>query len=240
MPSSSMDPPTAQIELINNYVRFICIAAFAYDWALTFGDEVDFVWRLKWRGSKALFMLLRYVTLLQMALTAVDFVDLSHSVPRLFTYISTALEAVIICIVQALLQLRIYIVYNRSRKVLISNVALFIVEATVSAFLFVKTSSEIKGVPVTATQRCNACSIYPSTMGLCFVPPLLYEGYLMLLMLRQSWANRESLHALDDAEGSSGSIMNVLVRGSVLYFLLVASGMAVSITAFFTAPGPAL
>ncbi|EJD50443.1 hypothetical protein AURDEDRAFT_160345 [Auricularia subglabra TFB-10046 SS5] len=209
---TSMAPSVSQIELVNNYLRFICIATFAYDWALTLADE------------------LRYVTLFQMALMAAEFTNLPLSVsdvstagaharttsikPRssliILSRLSTALVAVIVGIVQVLLQMRIYIVYNRSRKILWSNIVLFIVEAAVTSCLFVKTSSKVKA--------------------------LLFETYLLILMLRKSWTTREVQAALGDAEGRPRSIMDVLVHGSALYFILAASGMALSIISFFVAP----
>lgn len=59
-------------------------------------------------------------------------------------------------------------------------------------------------------------------------------------MLRKSWANRDALRALADEEDGPGSIMDVLVRGSVFYFLVVASGMALSLSVFLAAPRFAL
>lgn len=141
-----MTPPTAEIELANNYVRFACIAAFLYDWVLTIGNEVDFGWSMNWRGSKTLFLLLRYVTLVQMALTAMYFMDLPHSTILIQSYVSTLLEVVIICLVQVLLQLRIYIVYGRSKKLLWSNAVFFVVELVLVFLLFVKTASKIKSM----------------------------------------------------------------------------------------------
>ena len=162
-----------------------------------------------------------------------------------------------------LLQLRIYIVYGRSKKLLWSNAVFFVVELVLVFLLFVKTASKIKSTYLCPHVRSAFRVILihrnpgrragdadaalqnvqhlPQRDGLLFrrtcapassPPPfsyeptvltaLLLETYLLVLMLRKSWANRDALRALADEEDSPGSIMDVLVRGSVFYVLVCA------------------
>ncbi|EJD50441.1 hypothetical protein AURDEDRAFT_160343 [Auricularia subglabra TFB-10046 SS5] len=253
-----MGPPTAEVKLVNNYARLACFTAFAYDWLLTIGDEVEFVWGMAWLGSKMIFMLLRYITLVEMGLIVVYFVDFPHAVRPLHfeltlktrpltqsqapaqSFATTTLMIIIVCIVQVLLQLRIYIVYGRSRKLLWSNAVLFVVELVILFLVFVKMSFEVKDPPVTPMQQCHTCRIFPRAMGYCLVAPLIFETYLLILMVHKSWTYREVLRALSDAKGGPASIMDVLVRGSVFYFLITASGMALSLIMFLSFPRFAL
>lgn len=136
----------------------------------------------------------------------------------------------IILFVQVLLQLRVYAMYNRSRVVLWTNLALFVLEFGVTVYLVLYLSKLIKAVPVTPT--CRSCDVYPRAFALTFVAPLLFECYLMFLAARKTCRNRASYLPL-----GSTSLIDVLIRG---YFALVAFGMAVSIILFVVAPRFAL
>lgn len=68
-------------------------------------------------------------------------------------------------------------------------------------------------------------------LAAAYVAPLCYELYLVFLAVRKSWINRESSRQL----GATG-ILDILARGSALYFILVASGMALSMVLFLVAP----
>lgn len=185
--------------------------------------------------NQLIFLALRYGTLALMSLTVLYFAPVSEHALRIQTWVSAAAMIVIILFVQVLLQIRVHAMYNRSRVVLWSNAALFVVECAITVFLFLHLSERITPVPVTASQRCRACSIYPRAFGLAYVAPLVYESYLMYLAARKSWTTRGSSHRL-----GGNSIIDVLARGSIQYFALVASGMAISMVLFLAAPRFAL
>jgi len=57
------------VNLNRDYTDYIAASSVvvAYDWALTFGQEVDLVWRQRWSSMTALFLCLRYIGVLYAA-----------------------------------------------------------------------------------------------------------------------------------------------------------------------------
>ena len=53
-------------------------AVVVYDWILTFPDEMRLIWRHRWTGAKALFLLNRYLIIV-FFVTAIPFDQLSGS-----------------------------------------------------------------------------------------------------------------------------------------------------------------
>lgn len=119
--------------------------------------------------------------------------------------------------------------YNRSRAVWVTNAALFVVEWVVVLATYAKTSKGIHYLPYDV--KCGLCDSRPKTLGYCYLPMLAYEFYLCALAMWKTFADRKHL-----AIGKN-SILGVLVRDSVAYFLFVSSGLALSVTLFFAIPG---
>lgn len=223
------------VDFVNNCLRFVPVTLLVYDWALTFGDEVELIWQKRLKMSQIVFLVLRYGTLAIMSLTVLYFAPLTEhtTVKAPGGLACPAAMVLIILFVQVLLQLRVYAMYNRSRVVLWTNLALFVLEFGVTVYLVLYLSKLIKAVPVTS--NCRTCDVYPRAFALTFVAPLLFEYYLMFLAARKTCRNRSSYLPL-----GSTSLIDVLIRGSVQYFALVAFGMAVSIILFVVAPRFAL
>ncbi|EJD46684.1 hypothetical protein AURDEDRAFT_164139 [Auricularia subglabra TFB-10046 SS5] len=257
--------PIAEVEFVNNCLRFVPITLLIYDWALMLEEEVDLIWRRPLRPNQFAFLAvrslrsllsaptariqLRYGPIVPMSLAVFGFVPVSDRVStarlavssvqssytiqvyRIQSDVGIGAMIIIISIVQILLQVRVYAMYNRNRTILWTNAALFAVEYAVTIYLFLHFSSQITNVNNTPTHRCRACSIYPRSFGFSYITPFCYELYLVFLAARKSWINRESSRQL-----GGNSTVSVLVRGNVHYFILVASGMAISVILFFAAP----
>ncbi|OAX32401.1 hypothetical protein K503DRAFT_609088 [Rhizopogon vinicolor AM-OR11-026] len=52
--------PLIETNGIFTYFTFACFAAVIYDWALTFGQEVELVWRQRRSLVTVLYLILRY------------------------------------------------------------------------------------------------------------------------------------------------------------------------------------
>ncbi|KAG2149087.1 uncharacterized protein EDB93DRAFT_360255 [Suillus bovinus] len=59
----SNDPawwPVINASLVNSYFEVAACAAVMYDWGLTFGQEVELVWRQRWSLMTVLYLIARY------------------------------------------------------------------------------------------------------------------------------------------------------------------------------------
>ncbi|EJD46768.1 hypothetical protein AURDEDRAFT_151522 [Auricularia subglabra TFB-10046 SS5] len=221
----------AEIVFINNCLRFVPITLLIYDWAVTLDDEVNLIWLRSTGVLKLTFLALRYGPLVPVSLAVFGFVPVSDRVYRIQTDINVAAMTIILAVVQVLLQVRVYVMYNKSRTLLWINAVLFVVEHTIFIYLSLHFAPRITPIGDAPTSRCHACSVYPRSFALTFLTPLLYESYLVFLAARKSWTYRENSRHL-----GTNSTLSVLVRGSVQYFILVASGMAISLVLFAAAP----
>lgn len=137
---------------------------------------------------------------------------------------------ILLATVQVLLQIRIYIMYDKSRTILWTNAVLFVIEHGLTVFLSLHFGPRI--VPnISGVALCHSCGIFPRAFALTYVLPLCYESYLAALAIRKSWAERDTFRPL-----GGESALGILVRGSVQYFAFIASGMAISFVLFLAAP----
>ncbi|KZV85473.1 hypothetical protein EXIGLDRAFT_775526 [Exidia glandulosa HHB12029] len=199
-----------------------CTSLYFWDWILTMGDEIDIIWRRKLKTSGYLFIALRYLSFGLMVFNLYAFTR--------GTFSTQAQHKDMV-----ILQLRVYVMYMRSRTILRVNAVIFAAEIALAVGMWFHFSAKIQYLPFSAD--CGYCSIYPRELGICFIPPLLYEASLALLMMRKSWESRTTLHQLGHGHTN---IFYVLIRDSIIYFILVSSAMAACMIYFFAAPQQAL
>ncbi|KZV83836.1 hypothetical protein EXIGLDRAFT_777178 [Exidia glandulosa HHB12029] len=237
----SFDVIPCDVVQVDGLGEVACASLFFWDWCLTFSDEVELIWRRPWKASAYLFLSLRYTTFALMFFNTgmLNFTCESEAHRNANhrrnarTWIRTILMISIIAIVEVILQLRVYVMYMRSRKILVTNLVVFLGVIAVVGGLFSQFGGRIKYLPY--SPECGYCTIYPRGLGYCFIPPLVYEAYLALLMVRKSWQDRRLLPQLDGRD-----IFYILIRDSLIYFIMVSIALATAIFMFSFAPEKAL
>ncbi|EJD42806.1 hypothetical protein AURDEDRAFT_126178 [Auricularia subglabra TFB-10046 SS5] len=202
---------TKASELPNGYTQMFALSWFLYDYVLTVDDEGR---RITWNA------------VLFLACAA------SHKSCDIFDWFESIGTFVLFFFVQCILQARIYAMYDRSRTILYSNIALFVLEAIVAGI-------------VTAFYFGDAVRvIVPSwVLGSCFTErrtefagvwaaPLAFESYLAFLAIRKMFQVYESLKALDGM-----SLIALMVRDNIIYFLMIVAAMMVNLFIFAFKPG---
>ncbi|KZV98345.1 hypothetical protein EXIGLDRAFT_728357 [Exidia glandulosa HHB12029] len=213
------------------YLRLIAFSMFFYDFALTFEDEVLHIWRQKWTTAKILFLLLRYVTC---AIIVMDTVcamvsGLSPQTCSWYPNIAAFGLVIIIILVQIILMLRVYVLYERRRAMLWTNIALFVGEFGATMVVLVREFP--KSVALTAPDWViGSCySMHPTSMSYGFIAPLLFESYLAGLAMYKLVHEQTS-------PLSGPSILTLLVRDSVIYFIFIAAVMGLNVILFIAYP----
>lgn len=67
----SNDPswwPIINANLIGSYFTAASSVALIYDWALTFGQEIELIWKRRWSLVTVLYLNLRYIGIINAAL----------------------------------------------------------------------------------------------------------------------------------------------------------------------------
>lgn len=176
-----------------------------YDWFLMLGDEVDLIWKRPTKTNVILYTAIRY---LPIALVLVRIPSFALPVPPHFFAIYIMSMLGIMAFVQVLLQIRVYAMYHKSKIVLWTNAGLFAVEYGILILIVIRYSSN---------------ELRPANYAEPFVAPLCYELYLTVLALRKSWVNREASRQL-----GASNMLDILARGSGIYFIILVCGMALS------------
>lgn len=213
----------------NGYLRFSTTAVFLYDWALTAEDEVETIWKQNMSITKVFFVILRYGTLAlkSMDLWTATTSGISDEVCSIVTTAGSAGLVLIMVTIQVILQMRIYAMYNRSRRLRTLNALLFAIEIGSTTYLLVRLHSERLAASENVIGSCYYL-VHKST-GYGWLAPLVFELYMATLALVRVLRDRRSLRDFEKED-----ILTVLVRDSVAYFFLIALAMAAAVGLFFS------
>ncbi|KAH8118864.1 hypothetical protein DFH11DRAFT_1502867 [Phellopilus nigrolimitatus] len=214
----------------------------AYDHLITFEDEVRLIWRSRWSAGKVLFLISRYYNVFTIIFNSIflysptiteRFVWLRwQAVSGIFTYGVT----------EIILMLRLYAMYSASRVVLWLMAGGFaLMLAAELAIVGFSTHAQIRAVDaapntVLPMDLCVLTDTWPRS-NLYWVPFLVFETLLFALALARGMRSlrenelglrprglKQGLSRLGGDMGCRSSramkAMEVLIRDSVLYFLL--------------------
>ncbi|EJD40830.1 hypothetical protein AURDEDRAFT_186801 [Auricularia subglabra TFB-10046 SS5] len=208
------------------YLALACLTWMLYDYLITLNDEIEFIWTRKWTFTTVLFLLMRWSTLLLLLNQVVFFVfleNVSKSSCDALSWGTAIATAVVLLEVEIVLQLRIYAMYERSRRILWINACLCGMECLCAALIIAKYFSRANFVPV-PNWIIGACyDIRPKQLGVVWVPPMCYELYLASLAVYKIVQTHRA------SEGSiANNLLTVLVRDSIGQFFFIIAAMVVN------------
>ncbi|KZW03524.1 hypothetical protein EXIGLDRAFT_721739, partial [Exidia glandulosa HHB12029] len=206
------------------------IAWTLYDHALTLGDEVNYVWTKPPGWGTLLFFLIRYFGLASQLSRFVQDVQSYTTVTAIakIGHISPGLRPgpvnwVVLCqfalfyLVEIALQMRIYAIYMRSRRLALFNAALFTAEIGTMLYLWwlsgcrTETMNDAWGSyrsrPVTACAETSGFPWY-------WVPAAVFEIWLASLAVYK-------VIQRIPRETFKSDILSVVLKDSVLYFCMI-------------------
>ncbi|KZV98414.1 hypothetical protein EXIGLDRAFT_746633 [Exidia glandulosa HHB12029] len=171
--------PTGQLQLA-------CLSWFLYDWAISLGREVEYIVSGGCSISKSLYLFIRYLSLAMLLGETVVYVvldEVSFPVCTRFTASRTAAVLVLVVAVEVAMQIRVFELYERSRRILGVNAALCVASLVPSVTLAVVYSPQAQ-----FTIGDGACSgTSSSTFGVFLVAPILFASYLTAMTVRKTW-----------------------------------------------------
>ncbi|KZV89875.1 hypothetical protein EXIGLDRAFT_771324 [Exidia glandulosa HHB12029] len=215
---------------VAGFIRIAALTLFVHDWVLTFKDEVDLIWRRRWTRATATFLIIRYLSLSILVLDA--YVGVKTGINRQtcmrYGIVASSCSIVVLVLVQGVLQLRLYLMYNRDRKLMWINIVLYTIQIVVwLVVLNVLTRNE--------PQFSGGLRIPPYVMGSCYhiidsertaigwLPSLIFELWMMLQAVYRVWR---------EPKLRGPSILASLVRDSVLYFGMMVGILTASIVLY--------
>jgi len=197
--------------------RSAAIALLAFDHLITLDLEIDLVWKHnKKRLPFFLYIFNRFFALIYLAFDSVSLTpsgEVSSKVCVIYLLCDGIVTLVTTLCVQAILQLRVYALYDRSRKMLIFLIGATMLEIAAMAILTGITISHLFDLPIIST---NTGCFYQGLLGfsaLFWVPGLVYEPVLLLLVLYKAWPFRK--------QAMRSNLIARIARDSLIYFAAI-------------------
>ncbi|EJD42836.1 hypothetical protein AURDEDRAFT_168080 [Auricularia subglabra TFB-10046 SS5] len=230
-------------ELPNGYCQMISLAWFIYDYALTFDDEFRYIWRRKVTWSSVVFLLTRYLAGLMLVLSALTCTIRGFTTTQecsLFDWFEGIGTFVLFFFVQGndpapsihvrlsgavILQSRLYVMYNRSRRLLLFNACLMVVEHIVSGTVMVLYYRIEQPVIVPPWTLGSCFNERPQVFAAVWAAPLAFESYLAILAVRKIVEEHSLLR-------NTSSLMSLMVRDNIVYFFIIVLAMIVNVVVY--------
>lgn len=219
----SNDPewwPWIEFERVESYFAVASTVAVIYDWALTFEQEFELVWKRRWSLMSVLFLGLRYGGILYSVMdvpASITTLFVTDAGCTFFDYEQWWMFTVVNIILGVIMIARLHAMYSRSRKMLIFLVVFFLTVSITSGVITVIQSSHITAeeLVLSGTYQCDFEGNSFLLSAITWILGTVWEALALYLAVRIAIKHfRERL--------STGSIIEdcftVLIKSHVFYF----------------------
>ncbi|KAJ7767449.1 hypothetical protein DFH07DRAFT_1058509 [Mycena maculata] len=222
------------ISITQNYVLCATSVLLVYELLVTFDEEVERVWSLKWRLPKLLFFLNRYITraLLLLQFIAGGYPGTSAHVCQIYAYWQVIPPRLAILAAQAVMVIRLWAIYNNSRPMLYLLVLLFALEVTAVvacgtlATLATQGSSEPPPLNCGLDERSPLLPQYASGT---WIAPVCFELIILIITLVKVYPSlrfrylrkANCMKGLSIVMKDRNPTLNMLARDSIIYFTFI-------------------
>ncbi|KAJ3718077.1 hypothetical protein DFJ43DRAFT_774316 [Lentinula guzmanii] len=211
---------------VSRYNMLALSILYIYDFVITFDREFEYIWKHPKSLLSVLFLLNRYLALIaavfDSAIYLITTPILTNTVSKNWFNFQSGVAIVHLTIIEAILVIRVWAIYERNFKILVTLVV-FGVCALVA-------SSTIQGValnlhPVNAEPAPNfftCTTVLPRWFAAYWLPVMAFDGTLFTLMLWRGYQTFRKYDPVTLISGTSGRrLATVLVRDSIIYYLSI-------------------
>ncbi|KAJ6578763.1 hypothetical protein DFH09DRAFT_1361133 [Mycena vulgaris] len=218
--------PLVKGSLIPLHVVLVGLTWIIHDYFVTVEEEIRFIWSQRLSFSKVMFFWIRYYSI---ALLAFDAIQIHvFSVPGVTSdHLCVAMDTIIRVVgaislwsVEIIMQLRVYALYDCSKRVAIINGFLF--AGSIAGFMWILVYNHSKRADVIAQAihlPLPGCpTIHSGLEWSQWVPATIYEGILFGFALFKTWES-----AVNGARKTPGmTLYTLLLRDNLFYFFAIA------------------
>ncbi|KIJ58668.1 hypothetical protein HYDPIDRAFT_119361 [Hydnomerulius pinastri MD-312] len=192
-----------------------------YDHILTFDQEVEHIWKSSRSLNTVVYVILRYCGSVVALLNAFAFLAQAHAsndLCRVFLLLQGWAGNLITWLIQLILQMRLYVLYNNSKRILLLTGGAYIAEIVVMSTIvgIIDLNADSVNEPAPGIFICTDLSV-PKISYSFWLTPLIFESILCLLAIRIG-IQRSKDH-LRPALMSGTRLVNVVVMGNIMYFI---------------------
>ncbi|KAG2341767.1 hypothetical protein BDR05DRAFT_426230 [Suillus weaverae] len=139
-----------------------------YDWALTFGQEVELIWRQRWSLMTVLYLSVRYLGIAFAVLQIpgnIPTISVTDTVSWILYVVMTWMSVIVFPMLRAIMITRLHAMYQRSRKILIFLIVTFLADTIFNVVASVMSTRHTTGGTVNYRRKKCARSSLMNTRG---------------------------------------------------------------------------
>ncbi|OCH91426.1 hypothetical protein OBBRIDRAFT_792257 [Obba rivulosa] len=230
-PGESLTTTAEHLLAAKLYSLASCVMLF-YDIALTFGDEVEKIWKQRFTGATFLWFMNRYISPLGYIVVIVSFNDPKWHGPACNHYVlyPEALKIVTASAVGAIFILRLYSIYSRNNKILVGFTVLLLAELGTKIWAFTDGAAlqlppGFVGCILTGKSAPGKRIVYT------WVAELVFDSAVFFATLYRTLSLYRSTH-ISEAQ----SLIGVIMRDGIMYFAVIFMSNLVTVLIFLLAP----
>ncbi|KAJ6571410.1 hypothetical protein B0H19DRAFT_660634 [Mycena capillaripes] len=218
------------------YAQLASSAIIIFDHIITLDEEVELIWKSSWSTGKTLFVINRYYTLASVIINnyALFSPSLTDSVSLQFFRWQGWTGLIACMIAEVILQMRLYALYFLNKKVLALMVVTFMISSASSAVIMGKVLHGITALahPIPGTTFCVPVGV-PGYFFAFWIPIIGFESLLCGLALYRGF---QTFRAEGTLFQSGRHLVAILIRDSVLYFLVMFATYFTNMLVWVSAP----
>ncbi|KAG1798427.1 uncharacterized protein HD556DRAFT_1440134 [Suillus plorans] len=213
----SNDPswwPTITLGILYSYWMVAAGLVVLYDWVLTFGQEIELIWRKRWTLMTVLYIVIRYIGILYSVIIVLGDIMI-YAIHGANLVVATMLGVIMIA--------RLHAMYRRSRRMLIFLVIIFLIVSiicgAITAIVIKVTVPEeliLSGVYICYFGSEGIVQLWVSIVWACYIS---WECLALCLSVWVAIKHFRDLRRFGSSTGSTiGDYSRVLIQSHVLYF----------------------
>lgn len=233
----------------SSYSYVSALSFLTWDIIVSFGDEVNYIWVSQWSIPKLIYFLARYYPFLY--LIGANIMSLATDIPKRFcqAYWYWSLiggPSFVIIILDIILLLRVFSLYNRNRWLLTFMVLFVVGDATGALYACSRLAMDLAAGVYSVPAPWQGCTAPVPKFGFvlsAYVPNLTLALVFLGLTLWKLFQTHRSLNGsitlkkLRELESVSPLLMAFVTDGSV-FFALIAAALVVGMIPSFAVNGP--
>ncbi|KAL5511251.1 hypothetical protein ACEPAH_4466 [Sanghuangporus vaninii] len=228
---------------LTKWCNMSSMVMYVYELLITLDEEVNLIWNGVFSPGKALFLLLRYLTLASLLLIITNvryqriiatlavshWLTRDYSIGRVWIRFQWISGSLIGLMAHLTLELRLYAMFNKSKKILILLVVgtTAVVACMFGLFIEILEEEEVEFINLGEAPELHMCvkTNVPYLVRIFWIPILAGEALLVSLAVYKGLQTQMQLPNQNEwwSERAPYGFLRFLVRDSVLFFLMVSA-----------------
>ncbi|KAG2044035.1 hypothetical protein BDR03DRAFT_940604 [Suillus americanus] len=224
----SSDPiwwPVISNTRLGNYFIVVSSTMIVYDWALSFRQEFELIWRQRWSLMTLLYVGVRYMGILYSVIYPLSMLPFSMTDEACtsFWFVEAWISVVVNAMLGVIMMTRIHAMYQRSKKMLIFLVVVLLASTITSGVIMgIANISAVGEEYILSGYRVCMTAITQNGADLGYESLISTAIWEILVLCLAVWIVIKHFRELQQSSGGStiGDCFMALTKGHVFYFLV--------------------